>query len=33
MDSVLASSVIDSGFELRMGQTKDYKTDIMLLLR
>ena len=28
MVSVLASSVIDRGFESRSAQTKDYKTDI-----
>ena len=28
MVSVLASSVIDRGFELRSGQTKDYKIGI-----
>ena len=28
MDSVLASSVVDRGFEARSGQTKDYKIGI-----
>ena len=28
MVSVLASSVVDSGFEPRLGQTKDYKIGI-----
>jgi hypothetical protein len=28
MVSVLASSVVDSGFEPRSGKTKDYKIDI-----
>jgi hypothetical protein len=28
MDSVLASSVVDRGFEPRSGQTKDYKLGI-----
>ena len=28
MVSVLVSSVVDSGFELRSGQTKDYKVGI-----
>ena len=28
MVSVLASSVVDRGFESRLGQTKDYEIDI-----
>ena len=30
MVSVLASSVVDRGFELRAGQIKDYKTGICI---
>ena len=33
MVSVLASSVVDRGFEPWSGQTKDYKIDSLLLLR
>jgi hypothetical protein len=28
MDSLFASSVVDRGFKLRLGQTKDYKIGI-----
>jgi hypothetical protein len=31
MDSLLASNVVDRGFELRTGQTKDYKIGICCL--
>jgi hypothetical protein len=33
MVSLLASSVVDRGFEPRSGQAKDYQTGILLLLR
>jgi hypothetical protein len=32
MASMLASSAVDRGFELRSGQTKDYEIDICCLL-
>jgi hypothetical protein len=33
MINVFASNAVDLGFERWSGQTKDYKTDILLFLR
>ena len=33
MDSVIALSEVDEGFDFRSGQTKDFEIGILLLLR